>query len=428
MKNIFVFGLDEFNLAELKTLRGAEGYRFHELFSHDEVKAGPEVPVQRLLNGAREKLAAFPDTVDAIVGYWDFPVSTMLPLLRAPLGLPSPSLEAVLKCEHKYWSRVLQREVVPDQVPDFCSVDPFQENPRQQITLDYPFWLKPVKSAGSYLGFKVRNDRDLQQAIDRIRKGIYRFGHPFNYLLQQAQLPADIAAVDGNHCIAEQIISHGRQCTLEGYVFRSETVVYGTIDSIREGRYRSSFSRYQYPSRVPQRVQQRMTDITRRLMNHFDYDTSPFNIEFYWDEAHDSLFLLEINPRISKSHCPMFFNVDGAYHHQVMVEVALGQRPAFPHRQGRHRMAAKFMWRECRDALVKHVPTGQELREIAAQFPSAEIQLNVREGMRLSDLLDQDSYTYEVGAIFLGGDSQKQLLEKYRACRRAIPLQLEPMD
>jgi biotin carboxylase len=428
MKNIFVFGLDEFNLSQLQTLRGAEGYRFLELFSHDEVKAGPEFPVQRLLEGAREKLDAFPDTVDAIVGYWDFPVSTLLPLLRAPLGLPSPSFEAVLKCEHKYWSRVLQKEVVPEQVPNFCSVDPFQENPRQQITLDYPFWLKPVKSAGSYLGFKVRNDAEFRQAIGRIRKGIHRFGRPFNYLLAQAQLPEAIAAVDGNHCIAEQIISRGRQCTQEGYVYQGETVVYGTIDSIREGRHRSSFSRYQYPSRLPRRVQQRMTDITCRVMTHFGYDTAPFNIEFYWDEAQDSLFLLEINARISKSHCPLFFKVDGAYHHQVMVEIALGRRPEFPHRQGRHRMAAKFMWRESRDGLMKHVPTPRELRDIAAQFPSAEIQLHVKEGMRLSDLPDQDSYSYEVGVIFLGGDSQKQLLEKYRACRQAIPLQLEPVD
>jgi hypothetical protein len=77
---------------------------------------------------------------------------------------------------------------------------------------------------------------------------------------------------------------------------------------------------------------------------------------------------------------------------------------------------------------MKHVPTPRELRDIAAQFPSAEIQLHVKEGMRLSDLPDQDSYSYEVGVIFLGGDSQKQLLEKYRACRQAIPLQLEPVD
>jgi hypothetical protein len=428
MKNIFVFGIDDFSLAQLKTLRHADQYRFHALFEHSEVKATPEFPVQRLLEGARARLDAFPDSVDAIVGYWDFPVSTMLPLLREPFGLPSPSFEAVLKCEHKYWSRVLQREVAPEQVPEFCSLDPFQDNPRQQISLDYPFWIKPVKSAGSHLGFMVRNDAEFRHAIERTRRGIYRFGRPFNYLLEMASLPEDIAAIDGNHCIAEQVISRGRQCTLEGYVHRGQGRVYGAVDSIREGRHRSSFSRYQYPSSLPRRIQQRMTDITLRVMKHLGYDNSPFNIEFYWDEAQDRLFLLEINARISKSHCPLFCNVDGAYHHQVMVELALGQRPEFPHRQGRYRLAAKFMWRETRDARVTHLPTRQELQAVARRFPSAEIQLNVTEGMRLSDLTDQDSYSYEVGVIFLGGESQKQLRDKYRAIRQAIPLELQPLE
>ena len=46
MKNIFVFGADEFNLAQMRSLQCAQSYRFHELFKHREVKAGPEFPVE----------------------------------------------------------------------------------------------------------------------------------------------------------------------------------------------------------------------------------------------------------------------------------------------------------------------------------------------------------------------------------------------
>jgi biotin carboxylase len=425
--NIFVFGLDDFNLQQLLTLGGSGEYRFHELFRHEEVKAGPEFPVERLLRESRERLEAFEDQIDAIVGYWDFPVCTMLPLLREPYGLPSPSFEAVLKCEHKYWSRLEQQRSVPEFIPEFCEIDPFAEDAPERITVDFPFWIKPVKSASSHLGFMVRDERDLAEALRRIRAQIFRFANPFNFLLEQADLPPEIAAVDGNHCIVEQIISKGRQYTLEGWAHGGEIEVYGVVDSIREGRHRSSFSRYQYPSRLPKRVQQRMIDITRRFLTHIGYDDSPFNIEFYWDEKSDRIRLLEVNTRISKSHCPLFHKVDGAYHHKVMVEVALGIRPEFPHREGQYPMAAKFMWRTNRDAVVRNVPSPERLQEICRGLEGVEIQLHVHEGMRLSDLPDQDSYSYEIAVIFAGADTQRELVERYRRCKSALGLELEPV-
>ena len=165
MNNIFVFGADEFNLAQMRSLDGAQGYGFHELFNHREVKTGPEFPVEALHKGALEQLKNFTGSVDAIVGYWDFPVSTRLPLLHQPFGLPSPGLEAVLECAHKYWSRLEQRRIIPEYIPNFCALDPFVDNTEQQITVDYPFWIKAMKAASSHLGFKVRNDAELEPAI-----------------------------------------------------------------------------------------------------------------------------------------------------------------------------------------------------------------------------------------------------------------------
>jgi hypothetical protein len=427
VKNIFVFGADEFNLAQMRSMEGAERYCLHELFHHREMKAGAEFPVEALYKGALERLKDFPGPIDAIVGYWDFPVSTMLPLLCQPFGLPSPSFEAILKCEHKYWSRLEQQKIVPEYIPEFCAIDPFADNPGRQITVDYPFWIKPVKSASSYLGFKVRNDNELQHAIQAIRKNIFRFAKPFNYLLQFAKLPDDVAAVDGFHCIVEGIISRGRQCTLEGYVHQGEVCIYGAVDSIREGKHRSSFSRYQYPSSIPQRIQEKMTGITERFFTAIGFDHGPFNIEFYWESRHDSIWLLEINTRISKSHCPLFRHVDGAPHHQVMLDLALGKRPQFPHRLGRYRYAAKFMWRIYEDARVKRVPTEEELSALCRRFPSAEMQLHIDAGMRLSELRDQDSYSYEIAVVFLGGGSQKELLQKYASVQQMLHVELAPL-
>jgi hypothetical protein len=111
-----------------------------------------------------------------------------------------------------------------------------------------------------------------------------------------------------------------------------------------------------------------------------------------------------------------------------MLDLALGRQPEFPHRKGPYRYAAKFMWRIYEDAMVKRVPTKAELQAIGRRFPSAEIQLHIQEGMRLSELKDQDSYSYEIAVIFLGGDSQKELLGKYRVVQQILPLELVPLS
>src|SRR6056297_2241746 len=228
-KNIFVVGLDEFHLAQLKSLPEAEHYAFHALFTHRQLKSAKGFPVRELLEDGRRQLREFSKGVDAVVGYWDFPVSTTLPILRKEIGLPGPTLEALLKCEHKYWSRLEQAKVVPAHIADFCAVDPFADDPLSQVTVEFPFWMKPVKAVLSHLGFLIEDEADFRHAIGRTRAGIHRFGDPFNLILGFAELPEEVAGVDGNYCIAESLISAGRQCTLEGYVYRGSVCVYGAI-------------------------------------------------------------------------------------------------------------------------------------------------------------------------------------------------------
>jgi hypothetical protein len=426
--NIFVVGLDSLHLAQLEALPGAGAYRFHALFTIQELKQSDHFPVQQLLSEGCARLKAFADGVDAVIGHWDFPVSTVLPLLREAVGLPGPTLESVLKCEHKYWSRRVQHEVIPGQVPDFTAVDPFANDPLAGLALPFPFWLKPVKSVLSHLGFRITDRASLDHAITRIRAGIARFAEPFNLILERATLPPEIRAVDGFHCIAESIISKGRQCTVEGYAWNGEVVCYGVIDSLREGPQGSSFSRYQYPSTLPEPVIARMAELCRRVIRHIGYQNAPFNIEFYWEADSDRIWLLEINTRISKSHAPLFQMVDGCYHHQVNLALALGHYPDFPHRQGRYCCAAKFMLRHYGDARVVRVPSETELAALRAQEPDASIEIHVEPGMRLSSLKNQDSYSYEVAVLFLGGQDQQDLEAKYRRLRANLPLAFEPID
>jgi len=430
MQNIFVVGLEPFNLELLRTIRGGEDYAFHPLLSHREVTrpVGGYPSFDRLLGEARQQLDAHRGSIDGIIGYWDFPTTGIVPLLRHELGLPTATPEAVARCEHKYWSRLLQAQVVPELIPRFQVIDPFSAQPLDSLELEFPFWIKPVKAHSSFLGFRVHNVNELRECLEQTRKHVGRIARTFNEFMAHIETPAEIALVDGYHCIAEEIISHGRQCTLEGYVFDGEVEIYGAVDSFRSGRHRSCFSRYQYPSTLPLRVRRRMIDATRRVMSHLAYDGAAFNIEFYWNPRDDAIRLLEINSRISKSHAPLFLIVDGVTNQQVPVDLVLGRRPDMPYRAGGHRLAAKFMLRIHEDAIVERSPGEADLRALVERYPEARVRVLAPCGTRLAHMAFQDSYSFEIAELFLGADSQRELLAKGRAAERMLDFRTRRLE
>ena len=116
--------------------------------------------------------------------------------------------------------------------------------------------------------------------------------------------------------------------------------------------------------------------------------------------------------------------VDGDSHQKVAIDLALGRRPDFPHRQGRHRIAAKFMLRIFDDSVVQKVPGREDVNRLKSKFPDALIRILVAEDTRLAQLPYQDSYSFEIAELFLGADSQRELLSKYRAAHELLPFQL----
>jgi biotin carboxylase len=424
-KNIFVIGLDEFHERQLESVHHAERYHFHPLLTYEEVVTPERYDMQRLIDNAVQQLESFDGPIDGVIGHWDFPTTSLLPILGRRFDLRTPTLEATLRCEHKYWSRIEQKRVVPEMVPAFDVVDPFDDDAWEKLEVRAPFWIKPVKAFSSYLGFRVDDRNDFEEAMRRTRQGIDLIAEPFDWVLEQAGDMGDLPAVSGWHCIAEGFIG-GHQCTLEGYVFEGDAVVYGVIDSIRASNS-SSFLRYEYPSELPEGVQERMREATRRIMRAIGYDNGCFNIEFYYDDETDGLKVLEINPRLSKSHCPLFQLVAGASHHEAAIGIAIGRRPEFPRHDGKYRHAAKFMLRRFEDGIVQSLASPEEVQRIEREHPGVLIKLAVDEGQRLSDLRpqDQDSYSYEVGVIFIGSQSLEQLREKYLEVLDALHLEYD---
>ena len=424
MRNVFVLALDAFNRRQLELVERSSDYRFHPLLGFDEVKLHHHGKIPEIIERAVDELERFTrsgGSVDGIIGFWDFPVQTLVSILRDRRGLPGPTLESVLKCEHKYWSRLEQREVVPDQVPGFTVFDPHADDP--VIELDPPYWVKPIKSTASELCFLIADDDDLQHALAALRGGIERFGVSFDQLLSYADLPDEVAAVTGHHCIAETALS-GDRYTLSGYAVGGEVMIYGVIDAFTYPGT-SSFAHYQYPSTSPAALQERMIESATKVMRRVGFDHEAFNIEFLHDRSRDLLGLLEINPRMSQSHGDLYAKVDGLPNQKIASDLAVGRRPEFPRRQGQYAYAAKFYLRQFTDAVVSRVPDAEAIARVEREVDGALIDLKVAEGARLSELSGQDAYSYALAHIYVGGDSEEALQDAYARCVAGLGIGLE---
>jgi hypothetical protein len=417
--DIFVIGLDEENQRVLDRLPGAGSYRFHGVLTPEELQHG-EIDFEALLKAAQHELDAFDGEVGAIVSYWDFPAASLVPILCARLGLPSVSLEAVLKCEHKYWSRLEQRKVI-DELPEFGVVDLDDEHPAPPEGVGYPMWLKPVKSFSSELAFKAENDAEFADAVAEIRAGVGRVGEPFGYVLDQVDLPPEIARVGGAACLAEEALQ-GVQAAVEGYVFRGEVVVYGALDSINYPDS-SSFLRHQYPSQLGEEPVRRMRDVAERVMKQIGFDNGTFSIEFFCDPESGQVALLEINPRHSQSHAELFEFVDGVANHEIMVRLGLGQDPGRRPGKGTYQIAGKWYLRRFEDGVVTRVPTREEIAAVQDRIDGTQIAIVPEVGQRLSDLPEQDSYSFELAQLFVAGHTEHEMVQKYQACVDALPFE-----
>jgi hypothetical protein len=425
-QNVFILGMNDFTRAKLSALPEAEECAFHELLSLEESHGAAVYDVHALMDKARRRLDAFDGPIDAIVGFWDFPISIMQTLLSEEYGCRAPSPQSVLRCEQKLWSRRKQIEVIRDLTPRFRGFDVFAENPREQIDLEYPYWIKPVKSFAGHLGYRVENDADLDHALSRIRKQINRFAEPFKDLLSYTAPPEEFRGEETGFCIAEGIIG-GQQCTVEGFVRDGELDLHGIIDSHRIDST-MCFSHFRYPSTLPEPVRRRMREATVRIMERVGFDNGAFNVEYFWNEELDDIKLLEINPRISQSHADLFHKVDGVPNHKITVDVALNRPPHLSGFEGKYSVAGKWFIRRFENGVVTRAPGEKELQRLKEVQPDTVVDLAAEEGQELEDLDYQDSYSYKLAFVYLGGDSDEEMREKFDQACEILGYRVEPVE
>lgn len=348
--------------------------------------------------------------VTSAVGYPGMPVAS---IIAARLGLTGVKVERVLRCEHKYYSRLSQQTHVPASTPRFQIVPPEGlDASGEAFDLPFPLFLKPVKSCFSINAQHVSTLAELRRIAqtNRMPEGFLR---PFNDLLR-AHTNYEYDA----SCLLAESLLEGVQVSLEGYVFNGQVRTLGIIDAVMfPGTI--SFERFVYPSRLPAEVQARMREIAETFIGGIGYDNALFNMELMYNTATGEIHIIEINPKIASQFPDLFEKVDGTSSYAPLLQIALGDAPTFKHGQGGFKLAASCVLRDFEDRRVVSVPTAEQVSELTRKFPDARIEISVAAGQLLSDIM-QDGKSFRYGLVNIGADSEEELNAKLDFCKDAL--------
>jgi hypothetical protein len=200
-------------------------------------------------------------------------------------------------------------------------------------------------------------------------------------------------------------------------------VLLGVVDSVFfPGTL--SFARFDYPSRLPPLVLERMGHIAERVIRHLGLDRTFFNIEFFYRQEDDSIWIIEVNGRMASQFAPLYRMLHGIDMYAMQLDMALGKHPGergiwSPGRKA-DGVSASFVLRRFEDGHVTRVPSPEDLRRFHERFPNAFVEILVREGERLSDEL-QDDESYRYALVDLCAGDWEELQRKFDEAKRLLP-------
>ncbi len=357
--------------------------------------------------------------IAGVISSDDYPGAALAAAVAKKLGLPAPDPAVALVCQHKYLSREAQAKLVPNAVPPFALIDVADGVPLP-AGLSFPLFVKPVKSFFSIGAERVNSFEELAAVLPHWAS-LDQFFLPLERMLERYTG----VSIGTKRLIAEGLLK-GEQVTVEGYVHGGAATIMGVVDSIMfPGTL--AFSRFDYPSHLPESVQARMAEIAAILMQGLGFDNGLFNIEMMYDAGADQISIIEINPRMASQFADLYEKVDGTNSFNVLLDIAQGKPPCFTRRQGRYEFSASCVLRSFDDYLVAAVPSAAGIERLAQTYPDIRVELHATPGRKLSDEF-QDGKSYRYGVVNLGGRDLADVLQQFESCRTRLGIALLPLS
>jgi hypothetical protein len=341
------------------------------------------------------ELTAFP--WDGVVGTKDRS-ALLAAVIAERLGLPGPTPRAVVNCQHKPTSRLLQRGAAPGSVPSFALLDGHVE----ALPFPPPLFVKPV------VGRLSENARRVE-TLEELRS-LREDGYPERYAAI-----ADLAGVppsDVHGFLVEELLE-GQEVTLEGYSYRGKVVTIGVTDSVKYPGT-NSFERFEYPSRLGAGRLAELSELAERVVPALGFDDGFFNVELFVP-AHGPASLIEVNGRIASQFAPLVRALHGRSTYEALFLLACGDDPSW--RSGQpDGVAISYCLRTFEDAYVQSTPG-----------PEDGLEVLVEPGRRLSEQGTNDAQSYRLAIFHEVGETREEALARCRARARSLDFGLVPL-
>ena len=75
--------------------------------------------------------------------------------------------------------------------------------------------------------------------------------------------------------------------------------------------------------------------------------------------------------------------------------------------------------------MARRVPSAEEIDRVQREVPGCAVELVVKPGDRLSELANQDSYSYEIAHVYLGADDEDELHRNYERAVAGLPFEFD---
>ena len=284
-------------------------------------------------------------------------------------GLPGPSPQALVRCQHKPTTLEVARAAVPEAAP----------------------------GPGDFL----------KPAVGRLSQG-----YDESYVSGWLAL-ARLAGFDGEAGMLAVERLAGLEVTLEGYVHGGRVTTIGITDSLMYPGT-GSFEAFAHPSALTEERRDELHGVAERLLPALGFDGGCFNAEFFVP-ADGPARLIEVNGRIASQFAPLYRAVHGRSSYDALFELARGRDPAWEPAPPEG-VAVSYVLRAFEDAFVEEVPE-----------PDDALEVLVRPGRRLSEQPGaNDPASYRLAIVVGAGETREEAVTRCRAQARALPFALRP--
>lgn len=336
-------------------------------------------------------------------------------LIAQRLGLPGTRPQAILLAQHKFHMREQLKLTMAETNPGY-SVFPYTFERECDLGIEFPFFVKPIKAAYSVLARRVDTFEELREHMTfrPFEKHIIkRLVRPFNdaFVMHGG---IETNGVDAHWMIGETLLQ-GEQINVDGLVFDGECHVLGIVDAVMYPGTQA-FMRFDYPSRLPEKLQEMVRQLACRAMQAMGHDHGFFNIEMTVDRSSGAIKIIEINPRMADQFSRLYARIDGLNLHDIGLAMALNHRPDAVRKTMPDRVGSSFVFRRFDLENLPSPPTPAQRAWLATFAPHAILADFFKTGSQLArEMKWLGSYRYAV--LNLTAESEAALMDKYEAIR-----------